>query len=316
MGNQAESQRRLRVVSWNIEKGKRWSLIEKCIQEDAIRSADVLCLNEVDEGMARSGNRRIAFEIADRLGMTAVFGAAFKELTKGIGDEKSTEGENTTALQGNAILSRMAILESRNMPLPMCHDPSSSEERRIGGRQGLVVRLDCGNGAALTVANTHLEVFTTMACRARQMRALVGELGQGPAIIAGDFNTNTFERGSAIRVFRSLVWLMGRTVEDRVMSPWVHEPLFDVLKRAGFQWEPFNDRLSTCSVDLASLEDKRYVPAFLRDRILRRLQSLPLRLDFIACRGLHAASHGRTITDLPFRPSDHLPITCDILLGM
>ena len=93
MENQA-----VRLVTWNIEKGKRWPLIEKCLQHEAIRSADVLCLNEVDEGMARSGNLRIAHEIGERLGMQVVFGRTFKEFTKGIAEELLAPGENTTAI--------------------------------------------------------------------------------------------------------------------------------------------------------------------------------------------------------------------------
>jgi len=99
-----QNQARLRLVSWNIEKGKRWQLLEKCLESEAIQTADVLCLNEVDDGMARSGNRRIAYEIGERLEMQVAFGPTFKELTKGIGEERQAPGENTTAIQGNAIL--------------------------------------------------------------------------------------------------------------------------------------------------------------------------------------------------------------------
>jgi len=53
----------MRIVTWNIEKGKRWDLLQRCLSHEAIRSADILCLNEVDEGMARSGNLRIGHEI-------------------------------------------------------------------------------------------------------------------------------------------------------------------------------------------------------------------------------------------------------------
>ena len=93
----------MKIVTWNIEKGKRWQLLEQCLSHSSIRNADILCLNEVDEGMARSGNRRIAYEIGDRLGMQVVFGQTFKELTKGFGDELRSPGENTTAIQGNAM---------------------------------------------------------------------------------------------------------------------------------------------------------------------------------------------------------------------
>lgn len=315
MNNQGGGQERIRFVAWNIEKGKRWKLLEKCFACEPIQTADVLCLNEVDDGMARSGNRRVAFEIAERLGMQMVFGRTFKEFTKGPGEELLTPGENTTAVQGNATLSRLLIIDSKNLLLPTCHDPSKGAEKREGGRHALIVRLDCGNGRSLTVANAHLEVFTTMRCRSRQMRFLLDHLEPGPAVVAGDFNTNTFQRGSLVRTLQSLLCLLRRDVKSRAMTPWCYEPLFEDLRRAGFSWEGFNDALPTCSVDLASLEDRVYVPAAIRNRILSQCRILPLRLDFIACRGLRPLCPGRTLTDLPCQPSDHLPITCDIWFG-
>src|SRR5438094_9079198 len=170
MENQA-----LRLVTWNIEKGKRWPLIEKCLQHDSIRTAGILCLNEVDDGMARSGNLRTAYEIGDRLGMRVIFGQTFKEFTKGIGDELLAPGENTTAVQGNAILSRLPIVDSRNVLLPACFDHSRRAEKREGNRHALIVRVDCGSGRTLTLANTHLEVFGTARCRSVQMKFLLGQ---------------------------------------------------------------------------------------------------------------------------------------------
>lgn len=307
-----KNQARIRLVAWNIEKGKRWELLEKCLEAEAIRLADVLCLNEVDDGMARSGNRRIAFEIGERLGMQVVFGPAFKEFTKGAGEERLVPGENTTAVQGNATLSRFPIVESTNLRLPACHDPSQREEKREGARHALIIRLDCGSGQSLLVANVHLEVFTTMRCRSRQMRFLLDRLDSGPAIIAGDLNTNTFDRGNALHTFRSLSNLLRSNVKARVLSPWLYEPLFNELRSSGFSWSDFNDALPTCSVDLSSLEDQKYIPSPIRSHILRRARILPLRLDFISCRGLRALSPGHTITNLPSQPSDHLPIACDL----
>ena len=300
----------MKVVSWNIEKGKRWQLLEQCLSHEAIRSADILCLNEVDEGMARSGNLRIAYEIADRLGMQVVFGQTFKELTKGIGDELLAPGENTTAIQGNAILSRLPVRNSQNLLLPSCTDHSSRVEKREGNRHALIATIDCGQGRMLTVANTHLEVFGTTGCRSVQMRFLLNHLPPGPAIITGDFNTNTFDRGSAFHVFRSLALLAFTDVRPRLLRPWRYERLFEDLSSAGFSWRDSNDGQPTCEVDLATLDDR--VPAAIRDFILSRCRFLPLRLDFICSRGLNAVSAGRTISELPCRPSDHLPITCDL----
>jgi endonuclease/exonuclease/phosphatase family metal-dependent hydrolase len=308
MQNQA-----VRIVTWNIEKGKRWTLLEKCLEHESIRTADILCLNEVDEGMARSGNLRLAHEIGARLGMQVVFGEAFKEFTKGIGDELLAPGENTTGIQGNATLSRFPVLESTNVMLPSCFDHTRRIERRTGNRHALIVRLDCGSGRKLTVANTHLEVFGTTRCRSVQMKFLLDRLHSGPAIVTGDFNTNTFSRGSAPHNLRSIGLLMFTDAKARVLNPASFEPLFHELRRAGFSWDLFNDTFPTCSVDLSTLEDRVHVPRFIRDRILSRYRVLPLRLDFICCRDLRAASSGRTITDLPCQPSDHLPITCDVL---
>jgi endonuclease/exonuclease/phosphatase family metal-dependent hydrolase len=307
MRNQA-----VRLVSWNIEKGKRWQMLEKCLQSESIRSADILCLQEVDQGMARSGNRHIAKEISELLGMQVVFGKAFTEFTKGVGDELSAPGENTTAIQGNATLSRLPIIDSSNLLLPAFVDHTKRAERREGNRHALIVRLDCGEGRFLTVANAHLEVFGTALGRARQMRFILESLSTGPAVIAGDFNTNTFNRGSALHTFKSLMLLLRRDIEARVLQPSVYEPLFHELRNAGFSWTGFNDRLPTCSVDLSSLEDQKYVPPLIRDFILSRHRRLPLRLDFIAGRGVRAVAPGRTVTDLPCQPSDHLPITCDL----
>jgi endonuclease/exonuclease/phosphatase family metal-dependent hydrolase len=312
MKKQDQSPPRIRLVTWNIEKGKRWELLEKCLESEPIRTAGVLCLNEVDDGMARSGNRRIAYEIGDRLGLHVVFGPTFKEFTKGIGDELLAPGENTTALQGNATLSRFAVLDSDNLRLPSGFDHSKRQEKREGDRHALVVRLDCGGGRTLTVANAHLEVFSTGGARRRQLRFLLSKIPPGPAVITGDFNTNTFDRGNVLHTFRSLAYLLRADVKSRTLAPWRHEPLFEDLRSAGFSWEAFNDALPTCSVDLSTLEDRRYVPSPVRRRILDRCRVLPLRLDFITCRGLRPILPGRTITELPCRPSDHLPITCDV----
>ncbi len=312
MENQGESPERIRVVTWNIEKGKRWNLLEECLETDPIRNADILCLQEVDEGMARSGNRSIANEIANRLGMRVVFGPAFKELTKGIGEELLAPGENTTALQGNATLSRYPILESKNIRLPSGFDHSQRAERREGDRHVLILRLDCGAGRTLTVANAHLEVFGSARCRRRQTRFILDRIPPGPAIVTGDFNTNTFNRGNFFDAIHSVCRLLGPDVRPGVLTPWLREPLFKDLRLAGFSWETFNDALPTCSVDLSDLEDRVYVPGPIRRRILSRYRTISLRLDFITCRGLRALSPGRTICDLPCRPSDHVPIACDV----
>jgi endonuclease/exonuclease/phosphatase family metal-dependent hydrolase len=291
----------VRVISWNIEQGKRWKQLLECFDRNEFRTADIICLNEADEGMARSGNRRVAAELAGYLGLHDVFGPAWREWTRGIGEERPASGENAAGL----------VLESRNIALPVCHDPSNDDEKREGGRCAIVARLDCGEGQSLLVANTHLEVLTTTECRREQMAFLLRQLDTDPVVLAGDWNTNTFDRGNAWRTVRSALRLIRPNLGDDLLNPVPYEPLFEELRRAGFVWEGFNDSLPTCVADLRSLEDRRYLPAAVRNYVLRRVQQLPLRLDWIAGRGIRAIRPGRTLVDLPLA-SDHLPIMCDV----
>jgi endonuclease/exonuclease/phosphatase family metal-dependent hydrolase len=197
--------------------------------------------------------------------------------------------------------------------LPSCFDHLKRPEKREGNRHTLIVRLDCGAGRVLTVANAHLEVFGAMRCRSVQMKFLLARLPAGPAIVAGDFNTNTFSRGSRLHTLKALAVLGFTDVKARVLVPWRYEQLFQHLSAAGFAWQPFNDMHPTCSVELVSLEERIRAPAIIRKWILSRYRVLPLRLDFICCRGLEAASPGRTVTDLPNEPSDHLPVACELV---
>ncbi len=58
----------LRVTSWNIQRGHAIDGIKAFLQEHAIlRYADIILLNEVDLGMARSGNRHVAAEIVQNV---------------------------------------------------------------------------------------------------------------------------------------------------------------------------------------------------------------------------------------------------------
>jgi endonuclease/exonuclease/phosphatase family metal-dependent hydrolase len=301
----------VRLVAWNIEKGKRWDQILACFDLKEIRTADIICLNEVDEGMARSQNKRIASELAAHLGLGFVFGPVYRELTKGIGEELHTPGENAIGIQGNAILTHLTILESQNILLPVCHNAMNDKEKREGGRCAQLVRLDCGKGRSLLVVNAHLEVLTTMSCRRSQMSFLLKQLNDTPTLLAGDWNTNTFDRGNAWRTFRSCLRLISSDVRRTVLDPVRYEPLFEELRSAGFLWEDFNDNLPTCIAELDTLEDRRFVPAPLRNYILSKIRRLPLRLDWIAGRGVRPIQRGRTIVDLPAMASDHLPVMCD-----
>src|SRR5215208_5509710 len=75
----------LRVVAWNIERGTRLEgIIEVLNNHAVIRYADLLLLNELDDGMVRSGNRNVALELSRAISAHAIYGAEYLEMTKGV----------------------------------------------------------------------------------------------------------------------------------------------------------------------------------------------------------------------------------------
>jgi len=60
----------VRTAAWNIERGCVFDGILSALKEhDGLRGRDLLLLSELDHGMARSGNRFVAREIAVALEM-------------------------------------------------------------------------------------------------------------------------------------------------------------------------------------------------------------------------------------------------------
>jgi hypothetical protein len=68
----------LQVVAWNAERGKHWDVLPNFAAD-----MDFLILNEMDWGMARSGNVHTTELLAERLQMNYAYGVEFMELTNG-----------------------------------------------------------------------------------------------------------------------------------------------------------------------------------------------------------------------------------------
>lgn len=333
----------LRVVQWNIEKGKNFQgLVETFSTHPILRYADVILLNEADYGMARSGRRHIARELGQWLGMHVAFAPAHLELTKGVGDDLRAEGENQAALQGNAILSRYPIDQLRIIDLPTQFEPFEFEEKRFGRRVALVADVVV-NREQLTVVSTHLEVRTTPRGRAKQMAALLKRLDriEGPVLIGGDLNTAIFSRGNRWRTFQSiarLLWSEPAQLQHDLLHPDNdhREPLFDLLQQHGFSFEAFNNREATHHASLSELEENEHLPAPLKSWVTRKLCQynfeLGLKLDWIAGRQIRpltadqltdsqsgvASISPQTIKHLTYQGrkiADHDPIVVDILLA-
>jgi len=135
----------LRVVEWNIERGAHLEgIIGVLNTHPVLRFADLLLLNELDDGMVRSGNKNVALELSLMLKAHTVFGIEYLELTKGAGDEVRLAVENPSALHGNAILTRHTFSSPQVVRLPRCENNFESKERRIGGRIGILVDFEIG----------------------------------------------------------------------------------------------------------------------------------------------------------------------------
>jgi endonuclease/exonuclease/phosphatase family metal-dependent hydrolase len=130
-------------------------------------SPDLVAVQEVDVGRARSGEIDQAETLAKELGMEAVFAPCIDD-----GDGSGS--------YGIATLSRLPILESRQICLPI-----TGHTRRSQPRCALVTR-HTWDGGDLEMINTHLSVLFRE--RAGQVAAIAAEMVGEALVIAGDFN--------------------------------------------------------------------------------------------------------------------------------
>jgi endonuclease/exonuclease/phosphatase family metal-dependent hydrolase len=335
----------LRVVEWNIERGARLDgIIETLNEHPVLRFADLLLLNELDDGMIRSRNLNVALELSQALAAHAVFGTEYLELTKGAGDEAELAGENTRALHGNAILTRYQFANVQVIRLPRCENNFESKERRIGGRIGILLDLEI-NDTRVAVGNTHLDVVNSPHCRGKQMRAMLQAVDRRlvsnsirKAIVGGDLNTHTFARGTRFRSIKNTALILTSKREKlikRLSHPETSEPAITEFAKFGFAIEGFNDRHATSRTIVSNLDDSARLPRPMKWWVSRRIPShglmLEFRLDWLAARGLQALEAGKlvdehtgaasvdaqTLSDLRHNGlplSDHDPVVFDVAI--
>lgn len=161
-----ETPRPVKVLSWNLHHGAGLDgKLDLARIADFIRKqdADLVALQEVDNGCKRSGNVDQAAELARLTGLQGAFGAAMPY-----------DGGQ----YGLAILSKHPIEKSRVIRLPGDNEP----------RIGFVADIRTPDGA-LTLVSTHFD-HRSDDNRILQAKELLGSLEKipGPVIVAGDFN--------------------------------------------------------------------------------------------------------------------------------
>ena len=338
----------LRVVEWNIERGTRLDgIVHVLNSHPVLKFSDLLILNELDEGMVRSGNVNVALALSRELNAHAIYGAEYLEFTKGTGAELDLPGENTSALHGNAILTRHPFSNARLARLPRCENNYESAEKRLGGRVGIMVDLEIW-GVTVTSATAHLDVVNTPGCRAKQMRGFLEAIesssnassGEAARVIfGGDLNTHTFARGGRWRTMKNTVKILAgdrARLARKLLEPEKSEPALTSFAKFGYDLRSFNDREATSRTIVSRLDDAKRLPGPINRWVMKRTGPngilLEFRLDWIAARGLRALKAGE-ITDSESGTasvgpqtfaglthdgsplSDHDPIVVDVAIG-
>ncbi len=225
-----------RIAAWNLER-----VLHPAPSAEVLRAsgAEVVLLSEVDAGMARTGNRHNAAELADRLGMGYAYGVEFVELGLGDGTEIAAHvgTANARSLHGNTLLSRFPLHDIRLIRLDEggYWFGGRRGQKRLGWRMALAARVGEGDDA-LVVVSVHLESDSTPEDRAVQMRRLAmaidGIAGAAPVIVGGDLNTNALPQNA-------------RAGDAWFAHPETAEPLFAAMRDAGYDFAAANSAAST-----------------------------------------------------------------------
>lgn len=256
--------RAIRATAWNIERGLRLDSIIKVLREHpVIGASDVLLLTELDYGMTRTGNRFVAREIADALGMNYVFAPCYLALTKGNGMEINAAGENAQALHGNALLSRHPLQRAHSLALPNGKDKMGGNEKRLGQQRAVVADVVHPHGMFRAVS-LHLDAHSTQGHRHRQMKLVLDHLDTLrpvlPTLIGGDWNTTTYNtRRAAYSIagyFRRVMMGVRHVIKNHHPYPdhWFERGLFRELEKRGWNYRDLNEAgVCTLHYDVSDL---------------------------------------------------------------
>jgi endonuclease/exonuclease/phosphatase family metal-dependent hydrolase len=225
------------VVS-NMETGDRFKEIAAYFTHlPLLRDADVIFANELDWGMARSGNAHITREMAGVLGMNYAYGVEFLTV-------KAGRDGNGLGLHGNAILSKFPLSRVKLVRLPIEYDWFYKQgDSRLGMRMAVMAEVAVDGLGQAGLVCVHLENRATPLGRKRQLEFLLDEVEKHfpkdmPVLIGGDMNTNTVD-GNNGEEMRYLADHPGEQWRRLGQIPsW--EPQLDYAASRGFGYEDCN----------------------------------------------------------------------------
>jgi len=285
----------LKVVAFNARGGKHLEAIVEHLSRPPLAKAGVILLCELDWRLRRSGMRKVADDLAERLSMSYAFAPEFGFPRR----------DGITSFLGNAILSAEPLIDVKAVPMTSLYDwtrrhPGNVRDvRAIGARNALIAAIDVGR-TRVTLGVIHLERLASPSGRALQMGDMIAAMPKdGPAIIGGDFNTTSADLRRPQGIARLALAMLREP--RRLRRPDVYEPLFDKLKGVGFSFDGANVPLAP-TFKLATM-----MPRFIRPK-----------LDWIAVRQLKPTPGSARVVGAIRRwarsASDHDFITCDLEL--
>jgi endonuclease/exonuclease/phosphatase family metal-dependent hydrolase len=232
----------VRVAVWNVEEVRHPDAVAATL---AGLAPDVTLLSEVDDGMARSGNRRCIAELARRLGHGYAYGIEFVELDLGgAALRREFAGRrNRSGLHGNAITASLRL----HRPFLVRLDVDGGwlgwgrDEPRVGGRMAIGAQIELG-GRMTTLVSVHLENNSTPADRAARTARLLDLVERrdpaAPVLIGGDFNSSTVDGAADADGSRRQALAMADPTRLVRVEPW--EPLFALMAARGFDCQACN----------------------------------------------------------------------------
>lgn len=325
------------AAAWNVERGIQYDGILAALKTHPdLKDKDLLLLTELDYGMARSGNRFVARDLASELGLNYAFAPCYIALQKGSGVEAFVEGENTKSLHGLALFSRFPMSNVHAISLPNGKDKMLGKEKRLGHLRALFadIRHPAGDFRAVTL---HLDAHSSRAHRRRQVRIVLHHLetlAPLPTLIGGDWNTTTYNAQNSTRAILGY-WrrvLMGVRNVARNHSPYperyFEKALFDELERRGFEYKNLNEiGVGTLHYDMDNIAYntnlRDWVPAWCFPFIFWAAKQVggrvSGRLDWFAGKNIRVSETPKTIGNLKDSKgvplSDHDAIILDFVPG-
>ncbi len=315
------------ALAWNLERGIRFDgIVEALKNHENLKNKDILFLPELDHGMARSGNRFVAKEIARELKLNYAFASVYIPLQKGSGIESEMEGENTASIHGLAMMSPWPMKNVHAVPLPNGKDKMWGKEKRLGWLRALIADIEhpAGTFRAVTV---HLDVHCSREHRRLQVWIILDHLDTLPplpTLIGGDWNTTTFNAQTATHAilgyWRRVMMGVRNVAKNHFPHPdrYFERGLFRDLESRGYEYKTLNESgVGTLHYHIESIEKntnlRDWVPEWCFKFIFwaagRVGGSVSVRLDWFVGKGLRLAPQTKPKTIANLVDSDSLPLS-------